>query len=61
MIGDNHLLAKNKLKKLSEFLNKNKDLPHKYNNIIDDQKERSISLKMHLKVTQNVTIYHVDL
>lgn len=60
MIGDNHLLAKNKLKKLSEFLNKNKDLPHKYNNI-DDQKERSILLKMHLKVTQNVTIYHVDL
>ena len=41
-IGDNHLLAKKKLKKLSEFLNKNKDLPHKYNNIIDDQKEKNI-------------------
>ena len=29
--GDNYLLAKNRLKKLPEFLNKNKDLFNEYN------------------------------
>ena len=42
MIGDNYLLAKNRLKKLPEFLNKNKDLLHEYNNIVDDKNEKKI-------------------
>ena len=39
MIGDNYLLPKNSLKKLSEFFIKNKHLRHEYTDFIDDQKE----------------------